>query len=306
MKKLLTVVMTTIMLIGCFNLTVFAEEGTLSANVYVTISDKDGKLALTQEKIVVQDINKDGELNIDEALYAAHEAKYEGGAAAGYQSYMHVDYGLSLGKLWGDASGNFGYYVNNASAWSLADPVKEGDYINAFVYSDGEYYSDTYCYFDVNSFSTDAGKDISLTLKANGYDADNNWAPIVVAVADATITVDGVKTTVKTDAEGKATIQIADGGNHVISAVSDTQILVPPVCLATVSAANNTNTDNNQNANANTNNNINTDTNVNTNTNTSSPKTGDSTNMYLFMILMTVAFSGIIVLNDRRKKSYEK
>lgn len=294
MKKLLTVVMTTIMLIGCFNLTVFAEEGALSANVYVTIANK-GSLEIIQEKVLVTDIDNDNALTIHDALYAAHEAKYEGGAEAGYGAFETPEWGLGLSKLWGDTSGDFGYYVNNASAWSLAGTVKEGDYINAFVYSDGENYSDTYCYFDVNSFSTDAGEDISLVLKANGYDADNNWAPIVVPVPNATITVDGVNTSVKTDENGKATIQIADGGNHVISAVSDTQILVPPVCLATISATN-------DNDKVNIDKNIDTDTNINT----SSPKTGDITNMYLFVVLMVAAFSGIVVLSDRRKNPYEK
>lgn len=232
MKKILSVTMTIMILLGCMNLTVFAEDETLSANVFVTIADK-GSLAVAQEEVYVTDIDADNKLTINDALYATHEAKYDGGASAGYATAV-TDWGLGIAKLWGDKSGNFGYYVNNASAWSLVDEVKDGDYLNAFIYADGEYYSDTYCYFDINSVKADAGKNITLTLSGAGYDAE--WNPIVVPVAGATITVDGVKTSVKTDENGATTIQIADGGNHVISAVSDTQTLVPPVCLATVSS----------------------------------------------------------------------
>lgn len=230
MKKMFAIVMTLVMLLGCVSLTAFAEEQPLTANVYVTIANK-GNLVVTQEKITVTDKDNSGTLNIDEVLYAAHEAKYEGGAAAGYASAV-TGWGLSITKLWGDDSGNFGYYVNNASAMSLADTVNEGDCLNAFIYSDADHYSDTYCWFDITSVSTDANKEISLKLSGAGY--DSGWNPIVLPVEGATITVNGEKTEYKTDKDGKVTIKIANGGNCVISAVSDTQILVPPVCLATI------------------------------------------------------------------------
>lgn len=232
MKKLLSMMLALMMIMGVFGIAVFAEDA-LSASVYVTIADK-GALVVSAEKIKVTDIDNDNALTVNDALYAAHEAKYEGGAAAGYYSYTHSEYGLSLGKLWNDDSGNFGFYVNNVSAWSLADPVKEGDYISAFVYSDGEYYSDMYTFFDVNLVSAESGKEITLTLSGAGYDA--SWNPITVPVADATITVNGKATSAKTDAEGKAIIKIDQGGRYVISAESDSQILVPPVCIATVSS----------------------------------------------------------------------
>ena len=49
------------------------------------------------------------------------------------------------------------------------------------------------------------------------------------------ITVDGAATGIKTDAEGKATIQISSSGKHLISAVSSSETLVPPVCTAQLS-----------------------------------------------------------------------
>lgn len=48
-------------------------------------------------------------------------------------------------KLWGtENGGSYGYYVNNVSTWSLTDPVDEGDYVNAFVYTDLTTWFDTY------------------------------------------------------------------------------------------------------------------------------------------------------------------
>lgn len=232
MKKILAVILTVLLLMGTMSLAAFATDG-VSASVYVTIADKDGKLALVQEKITVIDLNADGKLTIDEAFYAAHEAKYEGGAAAGYKS-ENTEYGLSLTKLWGTSNGgSYGYYVNNASAWSLSDEVKEGDYINAFVYTDTESWSDTYCWFNMNATTVDAGQKIDLTLMTSVYDVATSGF-VTTPVANAFITVDGVKTEVKTDSDGKASIIVDGNGNYVISAVSDTQNLVPPVFTVTV------------------------------------------------------------------------
>ena len=78
MKKLLALMMSLCMLAGGMSLTALAEGEALSAEVYVTIANK-GTLEVVQEKVTVTDRDNDGKLTIDEALYAAHEAKYEGG-----------------------------------------------------------------------------------------------------------------------------------------------------------------------------------------------------------------------------------
>ena len=86
-------------------------------------------------------------LTVDEALYATHEALYDGGADAGYSTFVG-DYGLSLAILWGKGtegvSASAGYYLNNASCWSLNDAIAEGDYLTAFNYYDKMYWSDAY------------------------------------------------------------------------------------------------------------------------------------------------------------------
>ena len=228
-KNLLIFAMVFVMLISVFSIQTFAVGETTT--VYVTISN--GSLMLSQESITVTDIDNDGVLTINDALYLAHEKKYDGGVAAGYAS-AKGQYGLALTKLWGvENGGSYGYYVNNVLAMGLTDTVKSGDYINAFVYTDTSMYSDTYCFFDVNNISVNEGKELTLTLSAAGF--DKNWAPIVIPVADATILIDGAESSFKTDVNGKVTIKI-DNAKHsyIISAKSDDSILVSPVCVASI------------------------------------------------------------------------
>lgn len=228
MKKYLTTILLASIIASLCSVTAGAEEK--NAAVYVTIADGNGNLVITQETIVAKDNNNDGKITIDEALYETHEVAFDGGAEAGYLAY-DSEYGRSLGMLWGDDCGVYGYYVNNTSAMSLDDEVKEGDYINAFCYSDLETWSDTYCFFDKN---TAEGNEITLTLSAASW--DENYNPITVPVENATITLNGEKTAFVTDAEGKVTITADGTGKYVISAVTDTQTLVPPVCIADITA----------------------------------------------------------------------
>ncbi|MBR2284360.1 MAG: hypothetical protein IJ874_08080 [Ruminococcus sp.] len=209
-----------------------AAENSDPVDVYVTISDSTGKLVVTQEKVTVTDIDNDGALTINDALYIAHENSYEGGAEAGYGTSV-TQYGLGITKLWGtENGGSYGYYVNNASAWSLSDVLKTGDYLNAFVYTDTTGWSDKYTYFDSNTAEAKQGDELTLTLSQAAFDAD--YSPITLPVEGASITINGVDSGAVTDAEGKATITLAAAGNAVISATSDSLTLVPPVCIAAV------------------------------------------------------------------------
>ena len=232
MKKTLSIIISCALALCLFCIFASASAEPIEfVPVYVSISDASGNLVLSYAAVDVTDTDADGAITISDALYAAHEKAYEGGAAAGYSSYTG-EYGLSLGTLWGDNSGSFGYYLNDASAWSLADTIKAGDHIKAYIYQDTTAWSDTYCYFDTTS--KELGEDnmsLTLTLSALGYDESYNT--VVLPVENATITIDGKTTNLKTDAEGKVTVHIDTEGKHVISATSETQTLVPPVCVVT-------------------------------------------------------------------------
>ena len=220
MKKLVCCVLAMMMLCVC----------AAAESVYVTISDDQGNLVMASEAIDVSDVDEDGAITVYDALYAAHEAAYDGGAAAGF-GVENTEYGLSLTKLWGvENGGSYGYYVNNVSAYSPLDRLKEGDHLQAYVYTDLEAWSDTYCYFDCLSIETSA--DFELTLTAQTFDAD--WNAVLHPIEGAIITVNGNETEFVTDAEGKVVIDLQESGEYVISAVSDQMTLVPPVCLAKI------------------------------------------------------------------------
>ena len=242
MKKLSALTMAIVMSIGTAAVTASAEETTeesstlpTSVTAYVTIADGEGKLAVEQKAVEVTDTDNDGALTIADALYAAHEDYYEGGAAAGFAT-AETQWGLSLAKLWGvENGGSYGYYVNGASAWALTDSVVSENgapvFVDAFVYTDTSAFSDTYCYFDTRftELVLDENDTIDLTLSYAGYDAD--WNPVTLPAKGAYITINGEKTDFVTDDEGKVTVKLDKGGDYVISAVSDTQTLVPPICV---------------------------------------------------------------------------
>lgn len=230
-KKLISILLTLVMVLTATCTLVLADD---AVKVNVTIADGSGKIVVAHKSVEVTDTDGDGALTISDALYAAHEKFYADGAE-GYGTFMS-DYGLSLGKLWGEENGgSYGYYVNNASAWSLADPVSAGDCVYAFVYTDLVGWSDTYSWFDKDSVKADAGEEITLVLKAAGF--DENWAPVETLVEGAQILVDGKETGIFTDENGEAVVTVDTEGKAVISASSDTMTLVPPICIAKIGAS---------------------------------------------------------------------
>ncbi|MBO5275436.1 MAG: hypothetical protein J6I45_12555 [Clostridia bacterium] len=229
--KMTAVVLAMLTVLLSMSLTVSAEEPT----VYVTIADDKGELALAYKAVVVDtDYDGDAKFTIYDALMKAHDDAYNGGAAAGFGA-VSTDYGLSMTKLWGvENGGSYGYTVNNASAMSLVDGIKDGDTIYAYCYTDLTTWSDTYCYFDQNT-AWNASGELTLTLSANGYDA--TWAPVVNPVADAVIYVNGTATAYKTDANGQVTIKVDGNDTYQISAKKEGMVMVPPLCIYTVGDA---------------------------------------------------------------------
>ncbi len=207
-----------------------------SDEVYVTISDDKGELVLTQQAVNAEDSDGDGALTVNDVLYCAHEQFFEGGAAEGYETETS-EYGLSLSKLWGIVNGGgYGYYVNNAAAMSLTDPVKAGDYVNAFVYQDIKGWSDVYCYFAEPIVETTAGEPVQVTLNTVSYDAASG------SMADnplkgAKLVVDGAASEAVTTEFGTAELTLDKEGSYVISAQADGMVLVPPVCTVNVAPA---------------------------------------------------------------------
>lgn len=230
MKKFAALLMTLVLMISCCAM---AETAPESVQVYVSVTNDAGELALAYHAVTVTDVNADGVLSIDDALSCAHAQFHEEGAAA-YVS-AETEYGISMMKLWGvDNGGSYGYYLNDQSAWSLLDPVAENDHVKAYAYTDLETWSDTYCFFEAPAVTVKAGEAVSFKLQCAAY--DENWAPITLPVAAATLTVNGENTEIVTDEAGAAAVTFDAEGTYLISAYSETATLVAPVCIVTVTA----------------------------------------------------------------------
>lgn len=224
MKRIALLLFAAILILPHMSLSVFADH----IEVRVTLSDDGGAIVLAQAPVLVTDADGDRTLTMNDALFCAHEQYFEKGAE-GYESEPS-EYGRSLVKLWGvENGGSYGYYRNHASPDSLLAPISSGDLISAFVYTDLEAWSDTYCFFDADTADVKQGDTLNLTLSCYGYDAD--WNVTVLPVADAVMMLDGEETAYRTDAEGRVSIPVWEAGEHLISAKSETQTLIPPVLL---------------------------------------------------------------------------
>ncbi len=225
MKKFLVILLALMM---CTSSVTLAEE---TVSVHVSISDDTGALALAYAPVSVTDADGDGALTISDALNCAHIAYHPDGAAAFVAE--RTEWGISLYVLWGvDNGGSYGYCLNDASALSLLDPVQAGDHIKAYAYTDLTAYSDIYCYFAQPVAAVKANEAVQLILTASGYDA--NWNPMTLLVAGAVITVNGEPLDAVTDENGSIELIFPEAGDYLISAVSADAILVPPVCIVTV------------------------------------------------------------------------
>ena len=94
MKKLVSMMLVLLFVCAC----------AAAETVFVSISDDQGRLALAHAAVEVNDADGDGAVSLSDALFAAHEAYYDGGAAAGFASST-TDYGISLDRLWGVENG---------------------------------------------------------------------------------------------------------------------------------------------------------------------------------------------------------
>lgn len=226
MKKILSTLLALAMLVS---LTTFAEE---APTVHVSVTTDTGALVLAYAPVPLSDADGDGALTICDALMAAHTAYHPDGAEAFLAE--DTEWGKSMYRLWGvENGGSYGYCVNDASAMSLVDPVKAGDHIKAYAYTDLTNFSDTYSYFNAPVAAVAVNAEIVLTLSASGY--DEAWNPVTYAVQGAFLIVDGeVYDDVVTDTEGQFVLTFPEAGKYTISAVSNDLTLVPPVCIVTV------------------------------------------------------------------------
>ena len=226
MKRILAIVIASLLcLASLFSLSVFAEEEA-KVNVKVSVTTKNSiKAGLVD--VAAGDEDGDGAITISDALYVAHKI-YCSAGVSGYAA-VESEFGISLVKLWGDESGNFGYYLNHQPAMSLADTIKEGDVISACIYEGVYPNMESYAYFDKDSAVVSEGGSITLTLMKLGY--DENFNAVSSPVANAKLTVDAAPWgDYTTDANGKVTFTPEWTAEMIVSAIGENEEIIMPVC----------------------------------------------------------------------------
>jgi hypothetical protein len=226
MKRILAIVIASLLcLASLFSLSVFAEEEA-KVNVKVSVTTKNSiKAGLVD--VAAGDEDGDGAITISDALYVAHKI-YCSAGVSGYAA-EESEFGLSLVKLWGDDSGNFGYYLNHKPATSLADTIKEGDVINACIYEGVYPNMESYAYFDKDSAVVSEGGSVTLTLMKLGY--DENFNTVSSPVANAKLTVDAAPWgEYTTDENGKVTFTPEWTAEMIVSALGENEEIIMPVC----------------------------------------------------------------------------
>ena len=245
MKKLIAAVSAVAVTASLASFTAFAEEESVTVNV--TVTDGNGNFGMALTPVKVTDIDGDGALTINDALFIAHENNFEGGAEAGYAS-SEGQYGLFLTKLWGtENGGSYGYYLNDKAASSLGDKVSDGDFISAYVYQDTTGFSDKYTFFDQKAAKAESYTEgITLTLYSVVF--DENWTPVNVPAENLEITVSqypvnsysdiNTKTGFRTDENGRVKVTFDTPGSYYLSAKSEDSTIVPPICRVNVAEGN--------------------------------------------------------------------
>lgn len=239
-KKFLAILLTLLMVISLIPVSAGA---TGDITVYLSVS-RYGELVETKDGALFSylPVNLSGksEYNLDDVFFEAHNLYFEDGAG-GYAS-SEGEWGLSIDKLWGDTSYNFGYQVNGGeeSVSGLGHIVENGDFIDACIYQN--LYPDTegYSKFDIQKISVYPEDSFELTLTyASGY--DDNWNTVFSPCENASIIINGIETSFITDASGKVSLFFDELGEYVISAkktkfVKDETVpqITAPVCVVTV------------------------------------------------------------------------
>lgn len=243
-KRIFALWLSIVMLLGACNISVLADETEANTiKTYITISkygefvnDANGN-AIAEAEV---ELNDKSVYTLDDVFKTAHDLYYDGGSEVGYGSATG-DWGAYITKLWGDESGKFGYQVNRGTetVMGLAHEVENGDYIDVCIYK--SYYPDneSYTRFDKSTAEALINENIELTLEELGY--SNDFNTVFSACKDATITVNGEETEVKTDSEGKATLSFNAVGKYVVSAVKTKELnettvpaITAPICVVEV------------------------------------------------------------------------
>ena len=243
MKKLLSLLLSLIMIFGTLATPVLAETED-AVTVFLNVSqygeflkDKSG------EPLILAPIELSGKesYTLDDEFAALHRMHYDGEDTSGYASEEGKT-GLYITKFWGDESGKYGYRVNGGteSIMGLSHEVNDGDYIDVAIYE--SFYPDTENYTSFEAYAENVYVEEDLELTLNQEDFDENWNTLFSPCEGAFITVDNDVTDYTTDEDGKVSLSFESAGTYIISATKEKQVgentvtaITAPVCAVTVS-----------------------------------------------------------------------
>ena len=240
-KRILAFLLAVVMTVGLVPMGALATD---SITVYVTISNK-GVLAADKNgdpmgyrDVTVTDQDDDGKLTIYDAYTTAHS------------QYCDSDFKLNgtglVGQLWGDHSGNFLTFVNNAGISGTSSlkeqEIEDGAHLVGAILSDTSNWSDYISFFDSLTKTVSVGNEVTLTLEGRagmswtgegGPDAALSGLSVGTWDNGRFSAIDG-KTT---DANGQVTLSFDTAGTYYVTAsgtVSGFAPIIAPICVVTV------------------------------------------------------------------------
>ena len=180
LKRFAAILLVCTILMSLFPIGAMATD---SITVYVTISDKgalaegtDGK-PMGYRAVTVTDWDEDRALTIYDAYTAAHKQFC--------QSEFALNGSGLVGQLWGDRSGSFLTFVNNAGIGGTPlneQPIADGAHLVGAILSDTSLWSDHYSFFSSLSKTVpkNAAFELSLTSFQGMSGAASQSAPLLV------------------------------------------------------------------------------------------------------------------------------
>ena len=256
MKKILSLLLTLMILFSVVPTSVLAENDVATATVYLTVSNKgviasanDGSIMANRE-VSVTDTNGDGKLTFDDALVAAHKAY---NSESGYSAPNGT-----VKKLWGAETDNVLNFTNDVCNTTTVDKaeIQSGDYLTASINADESgCYADWYSFFDTTEKEVKANEEFKLNLKGFYGMAymPEDLTPAPLNGISIGIWNNGVFSATPektTDANGNVTLSFENEGTYYITAsgtVKDTVMdwsayeevkmdcpIIAPVCKITV------------------------------------------------------------------------
>ncbi len=215
MKKTLSILLSIVLAVSSLGAgtAVFADEEAKSASVEFSVYDGGFIKEPTVIEVSADLSDKYGytdegnEPTVLDATIAAHLNIF------GSTDLLTINGSWILTAFDKDA-GTLSYRVSSNYAGGLNDTVKDGDYVEYMFYQDAVGWSDAYTFFEARQKNAFTSEEVTLTLKKEGY--DESWAPVILPVANASITVNGeVKGT--TDEKGEIALSFDKIGTYKIS-----------------------------------------------------------------------------------------